>query len=331
MGGCDTSLWSGIHGATNGIPTAIPANGGYATPGNEFHTWANNAWGENSWLSGTTANKCHPPMAGVNSCLVDTSANLNYTSTTYGLPPCLALPQAVSNLAGEIRYTGIAMGDYHVAIKLDGYYGLLIPWDADGTMYQPAVEMPSYALQDQLYGQLSVPSASADAAKGGMSFHAVIGQGAGEDELQVSVTGTDACGMIDHHEDNIAAERVWFRYRRVYVGGATETYGPWRGHNHLIGMNREGNWNTSHGEIVYLDAGESPSTTQISTTSSGLALAINLEPGLYEVEANDRQIDPNLWDCVPVVGSIANITGMRARTYVVPGFLSDIRFACRVP
>lgn len=331
VAGCDTSTWSGVYGATNGIPTATPATGGYATSGNQFHTWSNNAWGNNSTLNGTTANKCHPPMMGTSSCLVDTSANLNYDASTRELPPCLSAPQAVSNAAGEIAFTGIAPGSYHVALKLPGYYGILVPWDGYENMLQPALEMPSYALQNQLYGQLSLPSASANSTKGGISFFAVQGEGVAEDELHVSATGTDACGMVDHHEDNVTAERVWFRYRRVYVSGTGETYGPWRGHNHLFGTDREGSWNTSNGEIVYLNSGESPATTQVGTTSSGLALGINLDPGLYEVEADDLQVDPNLWDCVPVIGSLANAAGRRARTWVAPGFLSDIRFACQVP
>ncbi len=203
---------------------------------------------------------------------------------------------------------------------------------------QPALELPSNELQVQLYGQLSAPSITRSDARGGLSFTLVRGSGASGDELAAG-SGTDECGTPDHHMANATVAGVWVRYRRVFSPGPSETYGPWLGNDALLGNDASadmahdvpGNWNTSRGQVVYLDTTQTPSVGFVKTSAAGLALALELEPGTYEVEADEdaRDLLGTHWDCLPIHTMPIGSSGHRARATVYARGLADVRISCQ--
>lgn len=324
--GCDTSTWDGRYGDTNGIATATPVVSG--TPGTSAHfgSWVNNAWGPNSVVldaSTFSAKKCHPPLRGVRVC-----------ANGHAEIPC-----AVTDSSGRFDLYGLPSSVLDFSVHLDGYYDLVIPYDgAQGDFaVQPAVEIASNELQAQLYAQLSAPTITRNDARGGISFMLVRGLGASGDEL-LAGSGTDDCGQPDHHEQNALVPGVWVRYRRVYGPGPGETYGPWLGNDAILGNDAAadmahdvpGSWNTSRGQVVYLDTTETPSTGFVKTTGAGLALALELAPGTYEVEADEdhRDVAGAHWDCFPIHTMPLGSAGHRARATVYASGLTDVRIAC---
>ncbi len=326
VAGCDTSAWDGRYGDSGGNPAIPPAVSG--TPGTSVHfgSWVNNAWGPASKVldpATFSARKCHPPLRGVRVC-----AN--------GHPE---IPCAVTDATGRFDLYGLPATVLDFTVHLDGYYDLVIPFDgAQGDFaVQPGLEIASDELQVQLYDQLSAPKLTRTDTRGGISFMLVRGLGPQADEL-LAGTGNDDCGEPDHHEQNALVAGVWVRYRRVYDPGPSETYGPWLGNDAILGSDHSadmrhdvpGNWNTSRGQIVYLDTTETPSTGFVKTTASGLALALELEPGVYEVEADEdhRALLGQDWDCYPIHSEPIGSADHRARATVYARGLTDVRMAC---
>ena len=293
--GCDTSEWPG-PGSDN---TQAPQPGGYTdTTGAHFGGWVNNAWGPESTI--IPLHKDHPPLAGVNVCLLEDSS----------------MPCAITDQAGRYDLEGLpADEDLHISVQLRDYYSLLIPINASTYQFDdhPAVEMPSFALEAQTYEQLTTER---DLNKGGMNFFIVSGQ-------------LEADPEPDHAEINATLKGVGVRYRQVYTSDQGETFGPWsdpRG------------WTLSGGDVVYLNADESPDSAALHTSSSGLGLALNLSPGLYEIEADDTNDDQGLdylltpyhWQCEAMAGTpTAPGNPSLARARVVAAHLTDVRINCQ--
>ena len=280
--------------------SVTPKPGGDATAaGAHFGTWVNNAWGPASTL--LPLNKEHPALQGVQACVVEYPA----------------LPCAVGDASGRIDIYGIpASKPVHIAFSLRGYYGLLLPFDptAGDFVDQPAIEMPSLGLQAALYQQLLI---SEKPGTGGINVFAV-------DSAELHPGDAP-----DHSEANGKRAGVGFKYRRVYVDASgAETYGEWTS---------PASWVLSHHSVVYLNNDESPDLLAMHTSDSGLALAVNLEPGLYEAITDDTNFTNGLqtlwtgyhWNCGPVNHTPSAPGAPRiARTLVQPGQLSDIRVGC---
>jgi len=291
---CDPESWPG---AGSDLSVSPQVGGDINASGSHFGGWVNNAWGENSRLFPTY--KDHPPLQGVKVCVNEQPE----------------LPCAITDATGRYDIYGISSSYSNISISLDGYYKLSIPFDASQGSYpnHPAVELPSHALQEQLYSQVNSEEIS---GKGSMNFFAVDNADLVADD-----------NAYDHAESAGTLKGVAFKYRRVYIGpSGYENYGSWsdpRSYN--IGR-----------EIVYLNSSESPDLNAMHTSSSGLALALNLEPGVYEVAADDTNFfggfatKPTLrhYDCKPVNKSPSGEKSKYARATVIAGHLADVRMVC---
>lgn len=271
--------------------------------GYEYHTSAHfGGWSNNAFGEGSTlvpTVKTHPPLQGTKVCILELDD-----------AQC-----AVSDANGRFDLWGLPISDMlSASLSLPGYHSLLIPLATDmDTANHPALELPSLVLQDVVYSQLGIDN---DVTKGSMNFFIVKG------ELEENPDD-------GHAEFNSKIEQVGIRYRRILQLNGEETMGEWsdpRG------------WQTKQ-DIVYLNNAESPSKTQKSTGKSGLALALNLEPGIYEIQAEDTgaeglnyQDSDRHWRCQAIAGSPArfdSVDGVHyARTRVVAGHLSDVRMRC---
>jgi hypothetical protein len=280
-------------------PSQLPRSGGDpSAPGAHFGSWVNNAYGDASTI--IPVFKDHPPLAGATVC-VDEAPGL----------PC-----AVSDAGGRFDLYGLPITEpVHLRIALPGYYSLLIPYDgAQGDFIdQPALEIPSDALSEVMYQQLLVAE---DRSKGGISFMLVDSP-----ELHAD----PAAG--DHHEANGLLAGVAVRYRRVDVhADGSESYGGW---------SNPRSYTLGH-QVVYLDTNESPDIAAMHTSGSGLALAVNVAPGLYEVEADDTNliggwgtwITGHHYTCAPVRTMPVGSSAPRARVRVIARHLSDVRMYC---
>lgn len=298
---CDTSQWPGPGSDT----TKEPKSGGYPNQsGATFGGWINNAWGEKSTLIPTV--KDHPPLAGVEVCLLEHPEAECAVTDNEGRFDLVGLPNDIEH-------------EYHISLQLRGYYSLLIPYYPYSHNYtsHPALETPSKVLEQQTYQQLLTQKRP---NTGGMNFF--ISEGTLEPDPNAK----------DHHEINKNIEGVGAIYRKVTKNtDGSESYGPWSNPN---------GWTLSGGDVVYLNDSESPDMLARTTSKSGLGLAINLEPGLYEIRVDDPNRIDGLgymtnnfhYNCKAVDGSPARKEGghIYARARVIVDHLTDVRFDCQV-
>lgn len=297
---CDTTQWPGPGSDT----TQEPKIGGYPEQsGATFGGWVNNAWGEKSTIIPTY--KDHPPLAGVNVCLLDQNNAECAITDSEGRFDLVGLPNGVKD-------------EYHISIQLKGYYSLLIPYYPYSHNYtsHPALEIPSLILEQQTYQQVLTQKKP---NTGGMNFFIVEG------------TLEPDPNAADHEEINKTIEGVGVIYRKVTQNAdGSESYGPWSNPN---------GWTLGGGDVMYLNTSESPDMLARTTSKSGLGIAINLDPGLYEVRVDDPNTVDGLdyltnnfhYDCKAVDGSPARKEGQYtyARARVVVNHLTDVRFDCQ--
>ncbi len=284
-----------------GSDTSItPQVGGYpdAGFGTHFGSWVNNSYGPGSTIIPVMKN--HPPLQGAEICVLEHPE----------------MPCAVTSADGRWDIHGIDAENVHLAITLRDYMPLLIPYDAAQGNYDnhPALEIASLALQDQMFSQLLL---TREEGTGGVSFHI-----------------TDRADMIadpaaaDHAESSKTLAGVAVRYRQIHTNiNGTESYGSW---------SSPSSWILGH-DVVYLNNDESPDLGALHTSNSGLAIALNLEPGDYEVEADDTNyiggfgtlLTLKHWSCSPLNKTPKGSSSKRARTKIIDGHLSDIRMYCK--
>ena len=294
--GCKVPGWVGPGSDLSKTPQV----GGYiGGQGAKFGSWVNNSWGPNSTV--IPAYKDHPPLSGAEICV-----------TEYPDMQC-----AITDASGRFDLEGIPVDSpVHLSIRLPGYYSLYIPFEpAEGDFINhPSPEIPATILRNLLALQLAIPN---DATKGGMSFWIIDSPELVADPL-----------AADHHEANLSRPGVALRYRQVFTDEfGVESFSEWSNPN---------SWFQSGHDIVYLNNAETPVPTQKHTVNSGLGLALNLAPGLYEIEADDTNSITGFgtlatqyhWDCFPINSMPKGSAPHQARAQVLANHLVDVRMYC---
>ncbi len=261
-GACDAD-WEGpcsINASTNDWQCKVDGVSHVGTDGtngqsggNRLHSWMNNAWGDGSDADNTSdISKCHPGLPGVAVCQVDPvtgviSSNCAYTQGAMSTSGSRTAP------AGEYWFNNAPTGNVYLSQRIDGYVGLLLPWDSfeAPSLSHPALEMPSCELQHDGFSAIgeagdicggkagasvfvvSTGATCLDADGNALGYGDCLAPNNYQTDIQ-DVSCNQSTGFVDHHEVNGKASNIWARYRRidpVTLAPLTE----WFGNNDILG------------------------------------------------------------------------------------------------